>query len=488
MRWLFAVPAAVAVAGLLAGSLSASAAVGSPAGRQQARAATAADRPVYAFNTGLALTVPAKPDRGSAVRVRPYTGRGGQRWVTGSHQSLRPSDDKRLCLNVAGDKYRSGAELQLWTCDGHASERFTASAPSADTRVFSVEPAVSTRYCLTTLTAPPYESGSRVGLERCAGLTTQTWSHANLDGVAGYLDDAVAVQALHPATAGSAITATTSRAPLLAEYWISSYTGARNDSPVQLHPVEDTALCAALSAPEGGGVTLQLAGCDGSGGQEFTGIPLLAAVGDNTWSYLMTADTLYCVQAAAGPADARPVRLGPCAGTSLDFWQTDLSLTGATSGQFQEIYAGPDSYEFSMTVTGNGSAGSGVALAFEGEAAGQVWTDLAPGQATATGNPDGSISLRPLSDENLCLTVPGNDYATGVQLTVQACDGQPDQEFARGVANGPTGLIAAGDNEYCVAAPAGITAAGAIELEPCVSQDDQTWNTVDAWYGWAGVR
>jgi Ricin-type beta-trefoil lectin domain len=488
MRWGLLLPAAVATATLLTGSLPAAAAPSLAAG--PATAAAAAGAPLYAFNTGLVLTVSARAARGASVRVAANSGTAGQRWIFGRHQTLRPAANQELCLNVPGARYRGGAKLQLWTCDGHASERFSTSAPSRHTAVYFLRPAARTKYCLTSLNSPPYEAGAHVGLEACAALTTQTWSGINLDGVASGIDDGWGIQAQHPATAGSAVTAANTFANQLDQFWIASNVGASNNSPVLLSPVEDTSLCAEPAAPEGNGVHLDLAACTGSASQQFIGIGLIFNV-SYTWTYLTTPDSAYCVQtAASGPASARPVVLGSCVGNNRDFWLTSLDLTSSTSGQFQEIYAGPATgpagLEFSMQVGGSGGPGSGIVLGRDNQAAGQVWTDLAPGQAKATGNPDGSITLRPLSDESLCLAVPGGNYAAGVQLTVQTCDGQVDQEFVRNGQFGSIGLVAAGSGEFCVTAPGGFAAGSAVQLEPCAQQDDQTWSTFFSWYGWAG--
>jgi hypothetical protein len=498
VRWPIALSLFAASAAALAGSLpaTATAAVTHPAATAAraagtARAATtSAGQPLYAFNTGLVLTVSARPGRGAAVRVAADASSAGQRWVSGRHQTLRPAASQKLCLNVPGGRYRSGAKLQLWTCDGHRSERFTTSAPSAHTSVLFIRPAARASYCLTTLSAPPSEAGARVGLQACASLTTQAWSRTNLDGVAGTFGDAWGIQALHPARAGSAVTGSSRFANQLNQFWISSYTGSAQESPVLLHPAEDTALCADLRAPEASGVALDLAHCSGSASQRFTGIGVIFNA-NYTWSYLTTTDSSFCVQAAAsGSASARAIVLGACRGNNRDLWLTTVDVTGGTSGQFQELYAGPETgasaLEFSMRVGGNGGVGSGIVLSSDDQAAAQIWTDLTPGQSKAAGNSDGSVTLRPLSDESLCLTVPGGDYAAGVQLTVQTCSGQTDQEFVRGQQYGSIDLVAAGAGEFCVAAPAGIAAGNAVELEPCAQQDDQMWSTFFSWYGWAG--
>jgi hypothetical protein len=452
-----------------------------------AAATASAGRPLYAFNTGLVLTVSARPSRGAAVRIAADTSSAGQRWVFGGHQTLRPAANQSLCLNVPGGRYRHGARLELWTCDDRGSERFATSAPSAHTRVFFIHPAARASYCLGF---PTSEAGDRVGLAACASLATQAWSRTNLDGVAGGIDNSWIMQALRPTKAGSAITATSTYTSKLNQYWISSYTGSNGYSPALLHPVVDTALCAVLAAPEADGVALQLSSCYGAASAQLSGVPLFLNQ-DYTLSFITTTDGSFCVQAAAsGAAKTRPIVLGRCVGNSRDFWNVGTPMITAVSYQYQELYAGTNtsanSFQFSMRVTGNGGPGSGVVLSADDEVAAQVWTDIVPGQSSAVGNPDGTITLRSLSDESLCLAVPGADYAAGVQLTVQTCDGDADQEFVRGLPDNPTDLVAAGAGEYCVSAPAGIAAGSAVELEPCAQEGDQTWSAFFDWYAWAG--
>jgi Ricin-type beta-trefoil lectin domain len=485
VRWRIALSLSAASAAVLAGSLPATA---TAAATSRAATTASAGQPLYAFNTGLVLTVGARPSRGAAVRIAADTGSAGQRWVFGRHQTLRPAADRSLCLNVPGGRYRRGARLQLWTCDDHKSERFATSAPSAHTPVLFIQPAAHPNYCLDF---PTSEAGDRVDLAACAGLVTQAWSRTNLDGVAGGIDNSWIVQALQPTRAGSAITAASTYTSKLNQYWMSSYTGGYEYSPALLHPVMDTALCAVLAAPEADGAALHLSSCHGRATAQLTAVSLFLNQ-DYTLSFITTTDGSFCVQAAAsGAAKTRPIVLGRCVGNSRDFWNLGTPMITAISYQYQELYAGTNtaanSFQFSMRVTGNGASGSGVALSNDDEVAAQVWTDMVPGQSKPVANPDGSITLRPLSDESLCLTVPGADYAAGVQLTAQTCDGQGDQEFAHGLSDSPTDLVAAGDGEYCVGAPAGIAAGSAVELEPCAHQDDQTWSAFFDWYAWAGV-
>jgi hypothetical protein len=479
MRWhrfpLLTVCATVLVAGSLGAVVPSSAAtagtVGSPA--------ATAGQPVYAFNSGLVLTVGAKPARGAAVKIAANKDTAGQLWLV-SQGTVRPAADQKLCLNVPDANFRAGVKLQLWSCNGHAGEHFGTKAPSAHTAVFFLRPAARTRYCVNAAA----ESGALVGLESCTAAGTQAWSHTNLAGVAGTIGQAFTIQALHPTTAGSAVTGSSHFASKLDQFWTSATSG----NYLLLHPVADSALCAAPASSQRDGVPLVVVSCDGSASQRFTGIGLIFNL-YYTAGYIATADSAYCVQAAAaGPVSTRPILLGPCVGNDRDLWYTTLNMTSNASYQYQELYVGTGPLQFSIRVTGNGGAGSEVRLSSDDQAAGQVWTDLAPGQTKATGNPDGSITLRPLSDEDLCLTVPGADYKAGMPLTVEACDGKVDQEFVRGFQAGPTDLVAAGRGEFCVAASGGIVAGGPVELEPCADQDSLTWSTFFDWYAWAGVQ
>lgn len=446
-------------------------------------AAVAVGHPIYAFDSDLVLTVWQKARRGTAVRVNSYAGHTGQRWVRGSRDSIRPVLNQKLCLNVT--KFKAGAEADLWTCDGRASERFSTSAPSVHTQVYFIKPATRPGYCLSTLAEGSLPSaGARTGVELCGEGIDEAWSGASLAHLAGSISSSFGLQAQRPTAAGSAITATSSAASKLDQYWTSSYIGADQDSPVLLHPVDDAALCASLSGPEQAGVTLKLAACDGAADQQFMGIGMFFNV-YYTISYLTTPDSRYCVQAAAvGSTTARPVVLDSCADNNRDLWDVQVPTQTDNSGQYQELYAGAGSFEFSMR-----AQGSSVVLSSDDEFASQVWTDIPPGQGKAEANPDGSISLRPLSDESECLTVPGADYAAGVALAVQACDGQTDQEFVRGFGpSGPTDLVAAGAGEFCVTPADGIRAGSVIALQPCaLQQDGQTWSTFFDWYGWAGA-
>jgi hypothetical protein len=477
MRWRILLPVIAGAIGLTAGSAAALAAPAQPA-------AATVGKPIYAFNSGLVLSVAQKAGKGTPVRVGAYASRSGQRWVFGRHGEISPANDLKVCLSVA--KYRADTPLELWPCDGRGGERFVVGAPSSHTPVFYLRLAPRRGDCLQAQPQPE----ARVDLGACAGMATQAWSRSNLAGTADGIGSDWEMEAQSPTRAGSPVTGANLFTGNLDQYWQATYTGSPNSSPVQLRPVEDTALCAAWSGQERAGARLYLASCSGSGSQRFTGIEMIYNT-IQAYYYITSPDTFYCLQAATtGSRDLRAVMLGPCTETN-QLWATGLDLWGGNSWQYQEIYAGqntgPHALQFSMRADGTGVSGSGVELSADDQAPQQVWTALPSGEDRARANPDGSITLRPLADEKVCLTVPDGNYAAGTKLLVQTCDGSVDQEFVQSQFDQPTGLVAAGGGEFCVTAGGGIKAKSAVELEPCARQDDQTWSQFLDWANWPGL-
>lgn len=484
MRWRILLNVGVGAA-LLAGSMVAMASL-TPAGASVSAASPAA--PLYAFNSGLVLTVGNRARPGAAVRIEANGGRSGQRWVFASHGMIKPASNRHLCLAVPGTRYRTGTALVVRACNGAAHERFTRGSPSAHTPVFFVRPAARRGLCLTGLEASGIpRAGDRVGLERCAALGSQAWSARNLDGVTDSLGDAWAMQALRPTVAGSAVTGASLFADRLDQFWTATVTGPQQRQLVQLRPVEDAALCLTLPAAEATGVRLVLASCHGAANQEFMAIEFFFS----TFSpYLITTpDSRFCVQAAAtGPAVIRNIVIAGCHGNNRDIWVTRVGLVRTYVTQYDELYADSGTLEYSMTVSGHGGPGSGIVVERDAQLATQVWTEVPPGRSDPQANADGSSTLRPLSDESLCLTVPNARYAPGVQLTVQTCDGAIDQEFLRSrtpIANSQE-LIAFGDGQLCVGEPGAVGAGHPVDLEPCNQQANQAWMQYSDWFGWAG--
>jgi hypothetical protein len=484
VRWRILLNVGVC-AGLLAGSLVAAASI-MPAGASVSVTPSAV--PLYAFNSGLVLTVGNQARAGAAVRIEPDSRRSGQRWVFASHDTIKPASSGRLCLAVPGTRYRTGTALVVLACNGAADERFTRSSPSAHTPVFFVRPAARSGLCLTDLEASGIpQAGDRVGLERCAALDSQAWSATNLDGVAGTLGGTWDMQALQPTVAGSAVTGASLFVDKLDQFWTATVTGPQQRQLVQLRPVDDAALCLTLPAAEATGVRLVLTRCDGAAAQEFMGIQFFLS---SFSPYLITTpDSRFCVQAAAtGSAGIRNIVIAGCHGNNRDIWDTDVGLVRTAVSQYVELYADSGALEFSMTVSGHGVPGSGIVVERDTQLAAQVWTEVPPGQSDPLANADGSSTLRPLSDESLCLTVPNAHYAPGVQLTVQTCDGAMSQEFLRSgtpIANSQE-LIAFGDGQFCVGEPGAVGAGHPVDLEPCNQHANQAWMQYSDWFGWAG--
>lgn len=484
MRWRILLNVGVC-AGLLAGWLVAAASI-MPAGASVSVAPSAV--PLYAFNSGLVLTVGNQARAGAAVRIEANSGRSGQRWVFASHGTIRPASNSHLCLAVPGTRYRTGTALVVLACNGASDERFTRASPSAHTPVFFVRPAARSGLCLTDLKASGIpQAGDRVGVERCAALDSQAWSTKNLDGVTDSLGNAWAMQALQPTVAGSAVTGANLFADKLDQFWTATVTGTQQRQLVQLRPVDDAALCLTLPTAEATGVRLVLASCDGAANQEFMGIEFFFS---RFSPYLITTpDSRLCVQAAAtGKADIRNIVIAGCHGNNRDTWDTAVGLVRTAVTQYDELYADSGALEYSMTVSGHGVPGSGIVVQRDTQLAAQVWTEVPPGQTNPLANADGSSTLRPLSDESLCLTVPSAHYAPGVQLTVQTCDGAMSQEFLRSgtpIANSQE-LIAFGDGQFCVGEPGAVGAGHPVDLEPCNQQANQAWMQYSDWVGWAG--
>jgi hypothetical protein len=475
--------------GLLAGSLIATAA---PAPASASVSALPSAVPLFAFNSGLVLTVANRARPGTAVRIEADSGRSGQRWVFASHETVRPASNSRLCLTVAGARYLPGTRLVVSACGSAASQRFVRAFPSAHTRVFFIKPAARTGFCVSVSEAgaPGFlQAGDQGALERCAALDSQAWSTSNLSGVTDALgsNDWV-MQALQPTVAGSAVTGANLFADKLDQFWTATVTGPQERQLVQLRPVDDTAMCLTLPSAEATGARLVLAICDGAANQEFMAIEFFFS---RFSPYLIaTPDSRFCVQAAAtGPASTRNITIAGCNGNSNNnVWDTSLPLVTTFVIEYDELYADSGSLQYSMTVSGRGGPGSGVVVEPDTELAAQVWTEVRPGQSRPQANADGSSTLRPLSDERLCLTVPGARYAAGVQLTVQTCDGSVGQEFLHSgtaIANSQQ-LIALGDGQFCVGEPGAVGAGHPVELEPCNQHANQAWMQYSDWIGWAG--
>ncbi len=489
----------------------ASALVAAPASAAPAKAANAAATvgvPLFAFDTGMVLTVPAHPVSGVPVRVAASKSAAGQSWVFGGHQTLRPAADQNLCLNVPGGaRYRRG-KLQLWACDGHASERFAVTAPSASSPVFFLAAASGRKLCVSTQSTVNLQSATftarTVVLQRCANLQSQAWATTNVASAVGQfaqfgpreLEDLVA-----PSLGAPRAQATV--APIgngLNEEWEVNPRGGG----WVFNPVDDTADCLTIDGQPQLNARLVLAACDGSAAQFF--VMIYVRITANVSDYLFAVDDArYCLEPGThGRGPEYPVLLTGCPDTAgaqtYFFWllpdTTSLAysnLDPATTGEFQQFLdeSQNSGTQYAMTAAG-AKSGSAVMLTDTPDDIGQIWTDVTPGTLSA-GNADGSISIRPLNEFRLCLTVPQSDFQAGVALQVRTCDGASDQEFSATMPYPYDGPDVATLSPYsapglCIGPQGGVAVAGsAIVLLSCGGSSD-TWGGWNDWSAWVTPR
>ncbi len=471
-RWRFLLPAiAVCAAGSAAPVVAASASANG--------ATTPAAQAVYAFNSGLALTAAATP--GAAVRIQPAGG-AAQQWIFGANGAIALAADPHLCLTVPGASFLSGTKLDVTACHARAAQRFARTSPSGHSPVYFIAVAAHRGLCAADL-AGLLSAGDRIGLRPCASLITQAWSGTNLAGRAALIGNHRTMQARRPG-AGSFVTGALTVTGDLDQYWTAGYAGAQTQDLVRLHPVDDTSLCLTATVTS---LPMRLESCDGTTSQEFMATALYYSADGSAW-FLTTPDAGNCVQTAGGTAPVAPVAIGRCA-SRKDVWFAALPLNRLFYSQYVELYADSGSLRFSMTVAASGGPGSTVTVQADLLSPGQVWTDLAAGPSQPPGNADGSISLRPLSNQTLCLTVPKSHYAADVQLTVQSCAGTANQEFLNApiAPSGSRELIARGDGQFCVGEPGSVGAGNPVELEPCDQQAHQAWMQYYGWSSFAGL-
>jgi Ricin-type beta-trefoil lectin domain len=492
VRWRTVLPVLAVTAGLLTGSMAADASV-------QAKVGTAtAGEPLYAVNTGLVLTVGSSAGQGALVRVRADTGSDGQRWVFGSHGTVSPAENQHLCLNVPVVKHRLTTRLNLWACNGAARQQFVVTAPSAHTPVFFLASVAADRKLCVSFPAVGLSTaiairGTKVSLRKCGNSAGNAFSTTNLQGVVASIsmtDWQRALNANEGSKLGTGVTASY-QSLQLGQQWESQASG----SYASLSPVYNTSLCLAVSGAQRARAPLVLARCDGSAAQQFIGIGLLD--GNPARYFLVSANARFCIStlpkktAVKAPVPTRSVVLRSCPGKSAgSAWLADMNIPSELAFQFQQFYVVVNDWSglWPAMATDGGSAGSVTTLS-QAMTGAQVWTDVNPATMTA-GNADGSISIRPLYDMDLCLTVPSADYTAGVQLQVQACDGAADQEFSRqdSTFNGGAADVFSpwGNGGLCVSYAGALASGDQVELAACDGQVSQAWEGWDAWFDWAG--
>ena len=395
---------------------------------------------------------------------------------------------------------RSGLRLDMWPCDGAVSERFVRHAPSAHTPVRFLSPRRDTGLCVTAETTNGYFGtqvrSTRVKLSRCAHVDSQAWSTTDLATTVGqfvpdWTHDLAVSGSGHPGAVANVVP----MAESLAEQWTLSPSA----SGVASSPIDDLASCLTAGSP---GAQMTLTGCNGGSAQSI--VPIFLGKGFNAAGYVLaTDDGSHCLR--EGKATSRkspPAVVGACPDLGVvpppGIWSTEPGrvyngVLPAASSQFEQFYADPwvDSDLYGMNSTGTASGSAVVLTADQAET--QIWTDISPG-TLQSGNVDGSISIRPLNDLNVCLTVPSADYALGVSLQVQTCSGAADQEFSAVIpdiqnTSGPAQFRPFSATGLCVTPLKGLVDGSPIGLQACntgqVLDQDDLWSGTMSWTPWA---
>ncbi|HEY0718036.1 MAG TPA: ricin-type beta-trefoil lectin domain protein, partial [Streptosporangiaceae bacterium] len=437
MRWRLLI---VSVVVLLGAAGLAGPALAQPHASSRVAAAAPTATALFAFDSGLVLN---GTSAASGAKIQAGSDHDGpaQRWLLESDGTIRLSADPDICLDVPAFDYASGVQLDAYTCKGSANQQFTRTAPSGSTPILAIRPAARPGLCLNV--SGGLAAGAAVILYACGAATTnyinEAWSTTNLAGQVGQVPSAAGFP-LNVAGGGGAGAAAVAwpDSGTLNEYWQSSFvTVSGYGQEATFQPVYNTAMCLSPQGGESLRAPLVLASCTGAASQAFA-TPLLNSVSPAIY-FIAAHDARYCLNYKGGAAQGHPAILYTCVGAPAgnDTWQTSLNLKSTAAMQFGILgladgaTSGPEPV---LDVAGTGSGSSAVIDDFSPAfPASQVWTDLpVTGETSGSpANPDGSISLHPLSDVTLCLTVPGGNDAAGQPLQADTCDGQLDQEFFR---------------------------------------------------------
>jgi hypothetical protein len=479
----------VALAALLFTQPSAAATPPSPSPNSPSTAV-----PLYAFDSQWVLSTLGKPAPGAQVAIGLDWDHAGQRWLLRSDGTIRPAAKRRLCL-AAPSSFRADVQLTVERCGGGATQHFSISAPSAHTPVMFIEPTSRRTLCLTATGG--LVSGSPIELAACASSNRQAWATTSFNddpqdysvGTIGpYYGTAIAPS--EPVKSGRHAILTRLNSNLR-NFWVAIPTApfTQPGSEVTLRPLDNTSLCLTTAARERPGSALSLTGCDAESSQQFIGVQIQFTVG-YYWALLLSHDARSCVTAVGKTFKQLRPALESCR-PGINQLYTDLSLITYPSFQYADLYLGDSNragFQFeALDAPHDGPAGTKVVTARDRqpESGQQIWTDLAPGSVTS-GNPGGGLSLRPLYDLSLCLTVPNAHYQQGIQLQVQVCDGNADQDFVRNPA--PTDpqdatlqtLSPADDSSLCAGVQGTVGGGKPVELRDCSNTFSQTWSTWQA--------
>jgi Ricin-type beta-trefoil lectin domain len=468
-------------------------------GAQTAQASAPGGTPIYAFNSQRVLAVPGNAKSGTKVVIAADSAAKGRSWELNPDGTIRPAYDTRLCLNVPAARYRPGVQLTVAACASVAREHFGIRRPSAHTPVMFIYPRGASKLCLTA--TGYFNAGSAVVLGRCAGLDSQGWATTNLAYTQTPGDVVSSVGTMGPDYATVLAGNGTLRSigvPFgvgVSDYWQAVTTGSwlQVGSEIILRSVVNTTRCLTLSGPEAVGTGVSVRPCSSLPSQRFIGVQVSSTAGF-FWGMVLSHDARYCLTTRQVKSERSAV-LGRCAGGAADQWWTSLSTSTETSGQYADLFVGNNGEaQYAMGVVREGASGAKVVITSDVngnlQSGRQIWTDIRAGSAHA-GNPDGSMSLRPLYNLSLCLAVPNGTAVPGTQLEVRTCDGATDQEFVRAVstANPVYGetydVIMPEGSALCVGVPA-IKTSQPVQLQSCAQTGDQAWSVYLSWFDWAG--
>jgi hypothetical protein len=442
---------------------------------------TSAGTPLFLFNSGLVLSDGGGHRPGVVVTVQLNASAAGQSWQLRPDGTVRPSYDRRLCLNVRRAAYAPGTPLTVAACDGAARERFVTRAPSAHTSVFAISPSRSGKLCVSI--GEMYR-GAGVFLAKCRLTSVQEWSRSSLASTVAKVSVLGGGESLGAVGAGGAGTPVLAMHAIydLGLYWIAVDHGAPGSpgQTLEFHPEYNTALCLSVNGAEASGTGLDLRRCTGSGGQEFLTVQYHPnGAWQNIAWYLTTNDSTYCLRAATNSA----LTLAPCLGDGRDQWFSYLNLMTSGATNYQVLYVGDNQDDYALQASGDTAAAPVVLGSARDQyygSAGQLWQPM----PSAPGDPGYpfTTTLHSFGDIGACLTVAGAQYAAGTALQAQPCDGAPDQGFLRAV----SGVDGAGNyslqqlmpyagGQMCADAQGGITAGSEVELEPCAGTAEQSW-------------
>lgn len=124
------------------------------------------------YTRAIPLPWPHPNECGVVVTVFLDSGSGSVHAVLSSSSNPPPPAIKGYggrCADDAGNSSAARAKVQLWSCDGKASQDWA----------FTKGKLVHGTMCMTDLNSAG--SGGKVGLERCTGATDEIWTHNSKD-------------------------------------------------------------------------------------------------------------------------------------------------------------------------------------------------------------------------------------------------------------------------------------------------------------------